>query len=231
MSAERKESALVRLWRQARGFVRHRWNSKEYIVYHKSLEGLERQADDLEGRFRFFVATLDDIAWMTPYLGAWARWSIGGREVSSAEPVLREQFDGEDFTVAGAENRPDGALVFILHLSRDDFSLRFLGDAFNPESDVSVRRGWVSPDHRRQGIANAGVRFAEAECARRGLKNVWNFVETRNTASQGMHDKLGYADRGRARIITRPWGRCAGLRLDPATRWRTRRIPFAISHL
>lgn len=231
MSANREDSPSSGPQRRARRFLGRWWNCREYVVYYKSLAGAGRPAEVADDRVRFFVAQPSDIPWMSPHLGAWASWCRGGKETPGAEPVLREQFVGDDFTIAGAENKPGGALVFVLHVSHDDFSLALLGDAFVPSREVTLRRGWVSPDHRRQGVATGGLLFAEAEAARRGLTGIWNYVETRNAASRAMHLKCGYEDRGRARWLTRFGLRYASIRLDPAEKWQTRRIPRAMTGL
>ena len=224
----RSSSSLLR---KARRYVQRRWNTKEYVVIFKTPTCPESPASEGDQGHLFRMATPEDIPWMARHLGVWATWCQGGGPVSSAEPMLREQMEGKDITVIGVENRDDGALVFITYLSLDDFSLQLLGSAFTPGSDVSIRRSWVPPEHRRKGFAARGEIFAEAEAARRGLKGIWGYVQADNTASLAMHRKLGYEHRGRACIRTRLKRRYAGIRLDPTADWRMERIAYSISYL
>ena len=227
----RPDHSPSRLLSKVRRFARRRWNCKEYVLYFKPLSEANPNADRQDGPLLFRVATPQDIAWMSRYLGAWASWCRGGEPAASAEPLLREQFAENDITIVGAESRPGGAPVYVADLCRDEFGLRLLADAFNSGSEVSIRRVWVAPSHRRQGVASRGETFAAAEAARRGLRGIWSFVRIDNKASQAMHRKLGYVDRGRGRILTRLGRRYAAVRLDPADNWRKQRVDYCVSHL
>ena len=90
MSAREKWSK-VRLLRRARRYIQRRWGCKEYVVYFKSPTEPEPGADRSDDRLIFRVARPEDIPWMSQYLGKWASWCHDGKEVPSAEPILREQ--------------------------------------------------------------------------------------------------------------------------------------------
>jgi len=207
------------------------WNCKEYIVYFQPLVSPPPGAGVQDGPVRFRLAAPHDIPRMSRYLGTWASWCRGGTPVDDPAEVLAEQFVGQDITVIGTADRPAGELVYLAWYSHDDFGLTLLGDAARRGREVTIRRAWVPPDRRRSGVALSGWRFAQAELIRRGVQGIWSFVRIENTASQGLHRKLGIEQRGRARILTRLGRRYGAIRLDPDDRWRTMRIPQAVTHL
>jgi len=211
--------------------VRRRWNTKEYVAYFKSLVDAPPDTAGKDGEFLFRVATAEDIAWMSEHLGTWASWCRGGAPVANVDEVVREQFAEQDITVVGAENRPDGALVYVVWLCRNDFVFTLLPNDMTAGSKMSVRRVWVPPDRRGKGIATDGQLFAEAAATARGLKGFWSFIQTENSGSLALHQKLGYEERGRACIRTRLKRRYAGVRFEPAEDWRMVRIPYSMSHL
>jgi GNAT superfamily N-acetyltransferase len=231
MSSTGERRPQGRLLRKVRGYVRRRWNTKEYVTYFKSLVDPPSDSAWQNDEFLFRIATVEDVPWMSEHLHAWASWCRGGAPVANIDEVVREQFGQRDITVVGAENRPDGALVYVVWLCHDDFAFTLLPDDATAESHMAVRRVWVPPDYRGKGLATGGQVFAEGAATARGLKGLWSFVRTDNPGSLALHQALGYEDRGRARIVTQLKRRYAGIRLDPAADWPMKRIPYSISHL
>ena len=121
------------------------WNRKEYVVYLKTLEEIDSISDDLDVMFR--LASTVDIPWMSDnstHMG------------DAAEQLLRQQFlHTRDLTVIGVSKDQSHTLVFSAWLSFEDFGLTLLGDHAR-SGDVSIRRIWVPPTHRRKGLASRG---------------------------------------------------------------------------
>jgi len=117
------------------------------------------------------------------------------------QELLERQFGPGDATVIGVT--PDGSeVIFHVWLSRESLAFDLLGPHVGPK-DVSTRRLWVSPAHRRRGIASKGLRFVDCVAAEKSYESICAFVEERNVPSRGLHEGLGYEDYGRIVLRSR----------------------------
>jgi hypothetical protein len=156
------------------------YNAKTYGVYVVNLDEPTSQA--LESPWAFREASPNDIEWICKGLE-----HLGERGPS----LISQQFDHGDITVVGTPRSELETLSYIAWLSHEDFGLSLLGNQVNT-NDVSIRRVWVPPQFRRQGIGTLGQRFSEQCALSGGSKHIWSFVLVENVASSRMHESMGY---------------------------------------
>ncbi|MGB2753735.1 MAG: GNAT family N-acetyltransferase [Phycisphaerae bacterium] len=203
--------------RRVRSLAWRRW---EYVVFRKVLG--EEVAGALQVDVEFRVAGPEDIPWISR--------QIDHLTDAQAERLLKEQFQGRDITVVGVSAGAEPGLMFSAWLSHDGLDLRALGDRVGPD-DVSIRRVEVPERCRRRGLATRGMRFAEQAAWKAGRRRIWSLVLTDNVASLGLHQKLGYEDRGRVRLV-RWFGKCyVRTRLAGDLRWSKVRVANDVSKL
>jgi GNAT superfamily N-acetyltransferase len=202
-----------------RRVVRLVWWRHKYLVYRKSLCQVILPVD-LPG-IQFRVATSEDIPWLCGQMT-----QLGNR----AEKILSQQFQRGDMTVIGVSEDEPQELVFSLWLSQEDFGLKLLNDGVGVE-DVSIRRVWVRPTHRRMGLARQGLSFAEYVTKEAGISQLWSFVQENNVPSRKLHEKREFEDFGRIRFVKILWKRFARTRTNKQRKWTVCELPKGIVKL
>jgi RimJ/RimL family protein N-acetyltransferase len=206
-----REEGLGAAWRR---LMRSVWVTRRYAVVVRRMDDAPKPEESPDVTFR--VVSEPDIDWIARDMP---------QMKGHAEELLREQFEEDgDLTVIGTPAGQEGRVVFALWLSHGDFALTLLGDHRRP-GDVTSRRGWVPEDYRRQGVARQGFIFTQYAARQAGIPRIWGIIKEENVASRRLHERLGYTDVGRIRLVMRFGRRFAKIRLGEEGRWRTVPVP------
>ena len=165
----------------------HLWSRREYIVIRKVVEAVDcpGQFDDVI----FREATEQDIPLIVK---GWPD-DFGLRfRGTGVEDALHARLAKGEIVTIGVNRSDESELIFTSCLCHHSFTLWTMFGEQVPEGHVYSSRIWVSPHHRRKGIAVRGLMFAEAVAAKHGHKCIWAVVIPGNEASLHLHDKLGY---------------------------------------
>ncbi len=174
----------------------------DYLAYGKALD---EQALSEHPDVQFTPACRSDL----PALSAELRyrgWRMRSR--------LAEQLRPDEHTLIGRDRRT-GEVVYTAWVSQSDPTMRLMGPAC--EGAWSIRRIWVRPDRRRQGIARCGQGLAEQVARARGADCLWAFVRVDNDRSRRLHEGFGYAPRAVLRVDTLLGWRRVGVQWTPSS--------------
>lgn len=195
----------------------HLWSRREYVVIRKVVEAIDcpGQFDDIV----FREATEQDIPLIVKNWPDDFGFQFRGMGVGDA---FRARMVMGEIVTIGVNRGNESELVFTSCLCRHSFTLWTMFGEQVPEGHICSSRIWVSPHHRRKGVAVRGLMFAEAVAAKQGNKCIWALVISWNEASLRLHDKLGYERYERLNYIWR-----LGMRYVLFEReGRRRRLPF-----
>ena len=211
-----RENGLLGLYSKIKQWA---WKSIEYTVLKRSISIYESKpvSDSIE----FRRATQADTPWIVN-----AMTHLGEK----ADKIISQQFDGRDLTIIGVSHENDKQLCFSAFLSFDEFAFTLLKDSVL-DSDLSIRRIWVPPTSRKQGIATLGLNYANFIASQIGSKNIWSFVKESNIPSVKLHKKHGYRKFGKIRILTRFGRRYSMVKKVEKKKWKVHPIPRKISKL
>ncbi|MFW6061341.1 MAG: GNAT family N-acetyltransferase [Planctomycetota bacterium] len=196
-----REHGLVELARRV-----HR--RRRFHIYVRDLTApADVGAEDSEARFT--VATAEQAGLVARGLRHWG---------DQAEQSVRQLIGAGDLAVVGITRVPPTKVVFVSWLSRRDPLLLTLHGETPPAGEICSRRIWVPTEHRRQGYARRGLRFAEQAAREAGYDRIWAFVIRNNKPSRRLHEQMGYDAYGVLRL-----GRVFGRRFAELQRAGERR--------
>lgn len=195
--------------RRIKFLCRRIWRHKEYIIFIKSLDNESGAGECSNIIFR--VAEESDIPVIIQQL----------KDVYEDDKQLRYLLSNGDLAIIGLITR-DGyeEIFYISWLScKDKLLLTLLGDPVETFS-ICHRRIWVPVKYRRQGLAEKGTRHTQRLAQQMGMKKIWAFVETDNTISCKMHQRLLYEIYGRLKVGSYLGFRYARFKCSNNNNWR-----------
>lgn len=211
-----RENAFIGLYNRIKQWT---WKSIEYTVLKKSISSNE--PEPINDGFEFRKATEADIPWLIDNMS-----HLGEK----GDKVISQQFKGNGFTILGSTLKNNRKLVFSALLSYDEFAFTLLQSSIMV-SDLSIRRIWVPPSMRKQGLATLGMKYAVHIASQVGSNNIWSFVKESNIPSVKLHKNHGYVTYGHIRLLTRFGFKYAKVKKIKEKRWEVYPIHREISKL
>jgi ribosomal protein S18 acetylase RimI-like enzyme len=134
--------------------------------------------------YRFVEASLSHLEMLVPLFDGYRMFYEQASDVEAARNFLRERLTAKDTVVLLAVNRAEQGCGFV-HL-------------FPIFTSVGMQRLWllndlfVSPDHRREGLARELMRKAQAYAERTGAKGLFLQTAKTNVSAQRLYEEEGF---------------------------------------
>ena len=182
----RENGARALLRRVARA-VRH---NDPYAVFCRDLDS-GAQGDTSSSQIIMRAACPEDASWLA---SQWpACFSYVGPSVAD---VVSARLRAGEICAVGTAPGDHEHLIYMAWAAFRDFALLTVVGGAVSQADACAKNVWVSPEHRRKGIARIGYEYLSELVVARGGQRLWAFVRPGNEPSLRLHERMGFARYG-----------------------------------